>query len=50
MEQTADLETKNVVQGFHWEHGKLTVRHRVIKGGLIPAIVEVRNECSLITS
>jgi hypothetical protein len=48
MEQTADPETKSAVQQFHWRHGTLTVRHRVIKGGLIPAIVEVRNVCSLL--
>lgn len=42
MEQTADMETKNIAQRFDWRHGRLTVHHRVVKGGLIPAIVEVR--------
>lgn len=40
MEQTADVETKMITQGFEWKHGRLIVRHRVVKGGLIPAIVE----------
>lgn len=42
MEQTADPKTRAVVNNLHsqWIHGPLTVRHRVILGGLIPAIVE----------
>jgi hypothetical protein len=42
MEMTADPETRRVVQRYQWRHGDLTVRHRVVLGGLIPAIVEVR--------
>ncbi|KAG8834955.1 hypothetical protein FRC17_006258 [Serendipita sp. 399] len=40
MEQTADAETRKIVEGFKWKRGLLTVRHRVVLGGLIPAIVE----------
>jgi hypothetical protein len=42
MEQTADPTTRAVVGALQsqWEHGPLSVRHRVILGGLIPAIVE----------
>ncbi|KAF8309004.1 hypothetical protein DL93DRAFT_2231193 [Clavulina sp. PMI_390] len=46
VEQTADPWTQDQVRGFAtvWEakhgRGKLSVRHRVILGGLLPAIVE----------
>ena len=42
MEQTADPTTRGVVNDLHsqWVHGPLSVRHRVVLGGLIPAIVE----------
>jgi len=42
MEQTADSTTRAVVSRLHtqWVHGPLSVRHRVVLGGLIPAIVE----------
>lgn len=41
IEQTADTETRHIAQHFKWRHGRLTLRHRVVLGGLIPAIVEV---------
>ncbi|KAG2039899.1 hypothetical protein BDR03DRAFT_932959 [Suillus americanus] len=40
LEQTADLETLRVVQDFEWPHGDVFVHHRVIHGGLLPAVVE----------
>ena len=42
MEQTADPITRAIVNDLHsqWMHGTLSVRHRVVLGGLIPAIVE----------
>ena len=40
MEQTADPETKRVVQDFVWAHGSVAVNRRVIHGGLLPAVVE----------
>jgi hypothetical protein len=42
MEQTADPTTRAFVGKLHsqWVHGPLSVRHRVVLGGLIPAIVE----------
>ena len=42
MEQTADSTTRAFVGKLHsqWLFGPLSVRHRVVLGGLIPAIVE----------
>ncbi|KAG1728107.1 hypothetical protein EDB19DRAFT_1748162 [Suillus lakei] len=40
LEQTADLETLRVTQNFKWHHGDVFVHHRVIHGGLLPAVVE----------
>ncbi|KAH7914819.1 hypothetical protein BJ138DRAFT_999156 [Hygrophoropsis aurantiaca] len=40
MEQTADSETLRLVRDFSWEHGSLFINHRVIHGGLLPAVVE----------
>lgn len=40
LEQTADLATQRAVDGFAWEHGSVTVRHRILLGGLMPAVVE----------
>lgn len=40
MEQSADRETRKLVQEFEFKHGEKKVRHRVRKGGLLPAIVE----------
>lgn len=40
LEQSADRVTRMLVNGFSWEHGEKTVRHRIQKGGLMPAIVE----------
>lgn len=40
LEQTADYTTRELIQDFEWSFGELHVRHRVIHGGLLPAIVE----------
>jgi hypothetical protein len=40
MEQTSDSTTRSLVQNFTWPNGELFVRHRVIRGGLLPAVVE----------
>jgi hypothetical protein len=40
LEQTSDTETMRLVQKFRWDHGVTVVHHRVIHGGLLPAVVE----------
>ncbi|KAH8551076.1 hypothetical protein BGW37DRAFT_49490 [Umbelopsis sp. PMI_123] len=40
MEQTADKVTRLIVANAPWPHGPKNVRHRIRKGGLMPAIVE----------
>ncbi|KAI8136914.1 hypothetical protein BJV82DRAFT_526174 [Fennellomyces sp. T-0311] len=40
LEQSSDRVTRMLVNGFTWPHGKKTMRHRIRKGGLMPAIVE----------
>lgn len=40
LEQSSDNVTQGLAQGFQWDHGKKKVRHRIRKGGLMPAIVE----------
>ncbi|KAF9218498.1 hypothetical protein BS17DRAFT_762234 [Gyrodon lividus] len=40
MEQTCDSETMHLVQDFEWDHGDVFIHHRVIHGGLLPAVVE----------
>ncbi|KAG7093874.1 hypothetical protein E1B28_007513 [Marasmius oreades] len=40
LEQSADYETTQVVKRFSWRHGSLFVHHRIIHGGLLPAVVE----------
>ncbi|KAL8280882.1 hypothetical protein RQP46_006561 [Phenoliferia psychrophenolica] len=40
LEQTADRTTQRLVDDFPWSFGPLAVRHRIILGGLMPAIVE----------
>lgn len=40
MDQTADSETLKLVQDFNFNQGEKKVRHRIRKGGLVPAIVE----------
>lgn len=40
MEQTADRATQGMLADARWPHGRMTVRRRLIHGGLLPAIVE----------
>lgn len=40
MDQTSDPETMHVVQDFEWLHGDVFLHHRVIHGGLLPAVIE----------
>ncbi|KAF8552243.1 hypothetical protein OG21DRAFT_1374599, partial [Imleria badia] len=40
MDQTADPETMHIVHDFEWPHGDIFLHHRVIHGGLLPAVVE----------
>lgn len=40
LEQTSDRDTQALVDNLPWPHGQLTLRHRIILGGLMPAIVE----------
>ena len=40
MDQTSDPETIHIVNNFEWPHGDIFLHHRVIRGGLLPAVVE----------
>ncbi|PCH44188.1 hypothetical protein WOLCODRAFT_164969 [Wolfiporia cocos MD-104 SS10] len=40
LEQTADVETLRMVEGFQWGHGRVFLHRRVIHGGLLIAVVE----------
>ncbi|ORZ01618.1 hypothetical protein BCR43DRAFT_433908 [Syncephalastrum racemosum] len=40
MEQSSDRVTRMYVNSLQWSHGKKLVRHRIRKGGLMPAIIE----------
>ena len=40
IEQGADYETLELVDGWNWEHGSIFVTRRVIHAGLLPAVVE----------
>lgn len=40
MEQTADPTTHRMIRNLDWKHGPVHVRHRIMLGGLMPAIVE----------
>lgn len=40
LEQDADPRTHKLVEMFRWEHGATFVSHRVVHGGLLPAVVE----------
>lgn len=40
LEQSADMETMKLAEGFSWPRGSVFTHHRVIHGGLLPAVVE----------
>ncbi|KAH8832836.1 hypothetical protein DL96DRAFT_1583566 [Flagelloscypha sp. PMI_526] len=40
MEDTADSITRHIAETFEWRYGPVAVSHRVVKGGLLPAVVE----------
>ena len=40
MEQSADEETMRIAQEYEWTHGNVFLHHRVVHGGLLPAVVE----------
>ncbi|KDQ19170.1 hypothetical protein BOTBODRAFT_103262, partial [Botryobasidium botryosum FD-172 SS1] len=40
LEQTADSRTRALADSYRWEHGDVHLRHRVVLGGLLPAVVE----------
>lgn len=40
LEQTADSQTMQAVHEFRWDRGRVHLHHRVIHGGLLPAVVE----------
>ncbi|KAF8631855.1 hypothetical protein AX15_002125 [Amanita polypyramis BW_CC] len=40
LEQASDQETMKIVNSFSWNYGAITIHHRVIHGGLLPAVVE----------
>jgi hypothetical protein len=40
LEQTAGRETLQIVNDFEWRFGVLVVYHRVVHGGLLPAVTE----------
>lgn len=40
LEQTADATTSSMLQDAAWPHGPFTLRHRILKAGLMPAVVE----------
>ncbi|PBK99289.1 hypothetical protein ARMGADRAFT_1124743 [Armillaria gallica] len=40
LEQSSDEATMHLTRNFQWTHGSVFVHHRVIHGGLLPAVVE----------
>lgn len=40
LEQTSDAPTMQAAHDFQWDHGHVFLHHRVIHGGLLPAVVE----------
>lgn len=40
MEDTADALTRHIVDTLEWPHGEVVINHRVVRGGLLPAVVE----------
>ncbi|KAK0188826.1 hypothetical protein F5146DRAFT_983497 [Armillaria mellea] len=40
LEQSSDEASMHLTRNFQWPHGSVFVHHRVIHGGLLPAVVE----------
>ncbi|RXW16621.1 hypothetical protein EST38_g9232 [Candolleomyces aberdarensis] len=40
VEQDCDFETLKISQTYSWPHGSFFLHHRIVHGGLLPAIVE----------
>ncbi|KAF8636413.1 hypothetical protein AX17_003595 [Amanita inopinata Kibby_2008] len=40
LEQSSDVETMSLVSAYVWKHGSMSIYHRVVHGGLLPAVVE----------
>ncbi|KAF8159700.1 hypothetical protein B0H34DRAFT_654996 [Crassisporium funariophilum] len=40
VEQNCDEESLRIAESLTWPHGRVFVHHRVIRGGLLPAVVE----------
>ncbi|KAJ2919481.1 hypothetical protein MD484_g926, partial [Candolleomyces efflorescens] len=40
VEQDCDFETLNISQRYLWPHGSFFLHHRIVHGGLLPAVVE----------
>ncbi|THH08074.1 hypothetical protein EW146_g9108 [Bondarzewia mesenterica] len=40
VDQSADKETLQLIDGLRWDHGSVFLHHRVVHGGLLPAVVE----------
>ncbi|KAG6854517.1 hypothetical protein C0991_005429 [Blastosporella zonata] len=45
-EQSADEETLKIVHDLVWPHGTVFIHHRIVQGGLMPAVVESWYPCS----
>jgi hypothetical protein len=40
LEQTSDDDTRRILEGSTWPYGQISLRHRVVMGGLMASIVE----------
>ncbi|KDR65732.1 hypothetical protein GALMADRAFT_1220405 [Galerina marginata CBS 339.88] len=40
VEQDCDMETLQIAENFTWPFGRVFVHHRILHGGLLPAVVE----------
>ncbi|KAL0953529.1 hypothetical protein HGRIS_004750 [Hohenbuehelia grisea] len=40
LDQPADPETSQIIDDYKWPHGSVFVHHRILPGGLLPAVVE----------
>lgn len=40
IEQTADDDTLRIASDYAWDRGNVFLHHRIVHGGLLPAVVE----------